>query len=390
MDTTPPPGTQLLYDAAPCGLLLAGADGVIVHANATACRLLQYECDELVGQRRFTDLLTMGGRIFHQTHLAPLLRMQGSVAEVKLELRRKDGSSVPVMANIRESAYEGRLYLHAAVIVAEDRHKYERELLLQRQRAEQLLAQHERDQLDLAATRAQAEDRALVAEHMVGIVSHDLRNPLSTIQMSATLLGMGQLTEQQRTVLARITRSVQRSERLISDLLDFTQARLGGGIKVAPAEVDLHQVAADAVGDLRAAFAEREIVHRGEGPGQWHADADRVAQALGNLVANAVNYGDPSRPVTVTTAGGEGGFTLSVHNEGPPIPAEQAARLFEAMVRGDAATGSRGVGLGLYIVREIARAHGGSVDVDSAQDRGTTFRLRLAARDGPAADSPAA
>src|SRR5215210_2161862 len=124
-----------VYDAAPCGLMVTDSAGLVLRVNATASRWLGYTADELAGKVRWRDLLTVGGRIFHQTHLAPLLRMQGSVAEVKLELRHKDGKSLPMILNMAERAEDTDLQVHLALFVTEDRHKYERELLLERKRA---------------------------------------------------------------------------------------------------------------------------------------------------------------------------------------------------------------------------------------------------------------
>lgn len=376
MDATPLPGTDQLYDAAPCGLLIAAADGRLLDANATLCRWLRYDKREVAGKMRLHDLLSVGGRIFFQTHLQPLLRIQGSVAEVKLELRGSDGKPVPVMVNIAERSWNGQALLHAAVFVAEDRHKYERELLLQRRRAEELAAQHGLDQQKLAAAQAQAEDRALFAEQLVGVVSHDIRNPLSVIQMSAVLLERGIGAEQQKAAVARITRAVQRVQHLVGDLLDFTQARLGGGVRIRKAPVDLHQALADSVTELAVAFPQCELRHERAGAGTCHADADRIVQAVGNLVANAASHGGRGRPITVRSESDEAQFRVRVHNEGEPIPPEVLPRLFQPMVRGADVT-SKGVGLGLYIVHEIARAHGGRVEASSTAEAGTAFTLHL-------------
>ena len=375
MDKPPLPPAEQLYEAAPCGLLLAAADGRLLSANDTLCRWLQYERVDLLGSMRFQELLTMGGRIFWQTHLQPLLRIQASVAEVKLELRRKDGKAIPVMVNIAERPWQDGTLLHAAVFLAEDRHKYERELLLQRQRAEELASQHARDQQELAAAQAQAEDRALFAEQLVGMVSHDIRNPLSVIHMSAILLERGISGEQQAQAVARVSRAVRRVQHLIGDLLDFTQARLGGGLSMRKAECDLHQAIADSVSELGVAFPDRSLQHQAAGPGACVADADRITQAIGNLVANAASHGDPGTPITVRSEGASGRFRVSVHNGGRPIPAELLPGLFEPMVRGAGPGGPKGVGLGLYIVREIVRAHGGTVEVRSSAEGGTTFEL---------------
>lgn len=380
MSLPPLPGVDELYDAAPCGLLVAGPGGVLLHANATACRWLHYERSELVEKMRLQDLMATGGRIFFHTHLQPLLRMQGSVSEVKLEIRTKDGKALPMILNITEQAWQGSSLWQVSAFIAEDRHKYERELVAQRQRAEQLTEQVERDQRELRAARSQAEDRAQFAEHLVGMVSHDIRNPLSVIHMSALLLERGVPAEQQKAVVARVARSVARVQNLVADLLDFTQARLGRGLRVAIERVDLHRAVGDAVTELGIAFPGRTVRHAQLGAGACMADPERIVQAVGNLVANAVNHGAPDRPITVRTETTGAGFRIEVHNHGQAIPPDLLPQLFEPMVRGAAAGPAKGVGLGLYIVREIVRSHGGEVTVTSGAEEGTTFAITLPQR----------
>jgi phosphoserine phosphatase RsbU/P len=370
------PGPEQLYHSAPCGLLLTDANGDVLLANDVLCTWLQCSREELVGRKRFLDLLTVGGRIFWQTHLQPLLRMQSSVAEVKLEMVRPGGAPLPVMVNVAERPWnEGKL-LHIAVFVAEDRHKYERELLLQRKRAEELAEQHARDQQQIQEARAQAEDRARFAEQLVGMVSHDIRNPLSVVQMSGVLLDRGVSPEQQKQVTLRITRAVRRMQHLIADLLDFSQARLGRGLSIHKRSCDLQQAIADGVAELAIAFPESGLRHERVGEAVMEADADRIVQAVGNLVANAVNHGARGEPITVRSEAGESVFRVSVHNHGKPIAPELLPRLFEPMVRGAAPGASQGVGLGLFIVREIAHGHGGEVDVRSREE-GTVFAIAI-------------
>lgn len=372
-----PEPLRQVYEDAPCGLMLSDMGGRLLRVNGTICRWLRLQPEQLLAMR-FQDLLTVGGRIFYQTHIGPLLRMQGSVAEVKLEFRLRDGEAVPVMVNLSEGTVDGEQVVHIAALVATDRHRYERELLAERRRAEDLAAQYAQAQGELAIARAQAEDRAKFSEQMVGIVSHDLRNPLSVISMSLVLLGMGDLNAQQRTVVSRIDRSVKRAERLVGDLLDFTQARLGSGIAVNREPMDVHEAVGESVAELSDTFPDRAILHERLGPGACSADGDRIAQAVGNLVTNAVHYGDPERPITVRTQGHAHGISISVHNEGPAIPVSTQDGLFDPMIRGTATgTGPRGVGLGLFIVREIAKAHGGTAQVRSSVNEGTTFTLAL-------------
>ena len=169
-----------------------------------------------------------------------------------------------------------------------------------------------------------------------------------------------------------------RAVALTSDLLDFTAARLGKGISVTPAELDIHASVAELLDDLRVAYPAHAIAHLCEGDGTCAADHHRVTQVVGNLVSNAAAYGHLDRQITVTTRGGELP-TVVVHNEGTPIPTEKLAGLFEPMTRGTEAAGkARSIGLGLYIVREIARAHGGTAGVVSTLAGGTTFTVTFA------------
>ena len=183
--------------------------------------------------------------------------------------------------------------------------------------------------------------------------------------------------------LQRIVSATGRAQRIIHDLLDFTRARLGGGLPAQCRALDFHALARQVMEELRAAHPERELSLEQHGDGQMFWDGDRVAQVLTNLVTNALHYSPPGTPVRVRTwsEAGEGG--LEVHNEGPPIAADVRARLFQPLQRGVEGDGARrSVGLGLYIVEQLVRAHGGLIDVRSEEGEGTTFRVRLP-RGGP-------
>lgn len=161
---------------------------------------------------------------------------------------------------------------------------------------------------------------------------------------------------------------------MVRELLDFTQSRIGSGIPVDLAQLDLHQFMSDHLGPLSRAHPGRQLNHRSQGAGACEADASRLAQLTDNLVNNAVAYGDPDEPITITTTIRKDCFSIAVHNRGVPIPPPVLARIFEPMVRGyTSGAHSSGVGLGLYIVRQIARAHAGDVEVHSSAEQGTTF-----------------
>jgi sigma-B regulation protein RsbU (phosphoserine phosphatase) len=367
-----PPAAELsqeareLLDAAACGLVQTSDDGTFLRANRTFCQWLGIPAETLVGRRRFQDLLTMGGRVFHQTHWAPLLRMQGSLSEVKLELVHADGSKIPMVLNAIRRPHAGANVHEIAAYVAHDRDKYERELLLSRKRFEDLVAEATRHQ-------AEAKDRAVFAEQMIGIVSHDLRNPLAAVHMAAAVLARGELSPAQQRLIGSITRSTERATRLIADLLDFTQARLGAGLPVERRPIDLHETVEEAVEELRLLYPDRTLEFRRTGGGACTADANRLIQLIGNLVSNAMTYGARAAPVTVHSTIEAASFAIAVHNLGPTIAPEAQATLFQPMTRGThEASASRSVGLGLFIVREIARAHGGTTFVQSTPEAGTT------------------
>ena len=363
--------TQDVLDQAPCGLAQTDAQGLLRRANLTFCQWLDYRADELVGQRKLQDLLTTGCGIFHQTHSLPLLLQQGSVSEVRVQMLRKDGQMLPMLLNVRRHAQQGEVVDDYALFVAQDRDRYEKELEQARTKLEAMVA-HANE------LQAQASDRAMFAEEMVGIVSHDLRNPIMAILMSAELLDKSNVSPSQSAVLARILRAGDRASRLIANLLDLTQVRLGSGLLVSPALMDLHATVAGAVQESSQVYPDRMLRHVQQGPGPCIADADRLAQLVGNLVSNAMAYGEPGAAVVVTSARQAGGFSLSVHNLGSPIPADIMDKLFERMMRGcDQVNTGRSVGLGLFIVNEIAKAHSGTVSVASTLEAGTTFTVMI-------------
>lgn len=218
---------------------------------------------------------------------------------------------------------------------------------------------------------------------LMGVLGHDLRNPLGAVRNSAEyLMRTDKLTGAQTKAVARIQSSTGRMREMVDDLLDYTRTRLGAMLPVAPHPVHLGQVCRQAVDELSAFHPERTLRMdcSGELAGQW--DASRLAQLLSNLVANAIQHSAPDTPVTVTVRGEAEDVVLQVHNEGPPITARARSVLFEPLMRpvvkeAERREGSSGLGLGLYIARQIAVAHGGEITVDSSEREGTTFNVRL-------------
>ncbi|WP_164011723.1 PAS domain-containing sensor histidine kinase [Pyxidicoccus trucidator] len=239
-----------------------------------------------------------------------------------------------------------------------------------------------RDIRQRRALEQETRRRTGFEQQLLGIVSHDLRNPISAITLSAgTLLRRSDLDERQRQPLNRILASAERANRLIRDLLDFTQARLGGGLPMRPRPMDFHAFTRQVLDEIQVSHSERELQVEQQGDGQGSWDADRLAQLVGNLLGNALSYSPPDSPVRVATRGDAQDVVLEVHNTGDAIPDEVLPRLFQPMQRGvTSGTSSRSVGLGLYIVDQIVRAHGGGITVTSLPSQGTTFTVTLPRR----------
>ena len=226
----------------------------------------------------------------------------------------------------------------------------------------------------------QEQERSDFEQQLIGIVSHDLRNPVSAIRLGAeSLVRAGGLNERQQKHVARIHASSDRAHRMIRDLLDFTSARLAGGLRIARQPSDLHELVDTVLDEVRQTHADREIrsIRRDDGRGNW--DPDRIAQVVQNLVTNALKYSPADTPVRVETWAEGDSLLLCVHNQGAPIAPERLGRLFQPLQRAtdDVDRTGRSIGLGLYIVKQVLEAHGGTIAVDSSAEHGTTFTVRL-------------
>lgn len=221
--------------------------------------------------------------------------------------------------------------------------------------------------------KIRAESEADLRERVVAIVGHDLRNPLSAISMAGHLLvHREELPERERAVAQRIVDSAARMSRIIAQLLDYARLRQGRSLSLSLTSGDVAAVTRDVVEELRLARPDAVIGLEREGDCAVVCDVDSLAQVVSNLVGNALQHGEGA--VTVRVRGEEDVVVLDVHNRGPPIPPAVLPRIFEPFQRGES---SMSLGLGLYISREIVRAHGGQMEVRSSAEQGTTFVVRL-------------
>ncbi len=359
-----------LYDNAPCGYLSALSGGLIVKVNQTFLAWTGHRREDLVGRRRFQDLLTAGGRIFHETHYAPLLRMQGAVREIAVDLVCADGRRLPALINstLKKDADGDPLLVRTTVFNATDRKEYERELLRERQRAEQ---------------------EAKAKSDLLSMISHEIRTPLNAITGVGHLLGMTELTAQQQK-LVRILRSSSESLLgLINDILDFSKIEAG---KVALEErsVDLRQLVHGIADNLRVKAEEKSLalaVHVDERvPGEVLGDPVKIGQVLTNLLGNAIKF-TSTGSVTATLQVRERiadavSIDFQVADTGIGIAPDRLPHIFDEFTQANYDIGLKygGTGLGLTISKKLVELHGSHIAVESELGRGTMFSFALRLR----------
>jgi signal transduction histidine kinase len=235
-----------------------------------------------------------------------------------------------------------------------------------------------------------AAEAARMRNLFLGVLSHELRTPLSTIMASGeSLLIAAKGGKVLPEAADRTLRGARRIQSMLDDLLDYVRSGLGEGMRVTTAPANMDQICTRVIGEVQAIHPGRVIDLRTVGDSSCVCDGQRIAQSISNLLGNALRHGARDMPVTVKVDGSAADtITISVHNAGSPIPGDTRETLFEPLVRGAGADhGGYNLGLGLYVVREIASAHGGAVDVRSDDETGTVFSVTLPRDAGAAAAS---
>ena len=345
------------------GLLTTDQQGTVVAVNERLANWLGLDAS-LVTDTPFVEMLTKASRIVFETSVVPLLSLNGHVDGVSLDLKDAKGQKLPVLLSAEETGSSERKVTSFVFLLADARRAYER---------------------DLSDARAKAEDRlttslheAQLREQFIAILGHDLRNPLASIRSAMNILSREPLSQRSQHIVELTNGSVQRMSLLIQNVLDFAQNRLGSGINLTlTAGTALKAEIEQVVGELRSAQADREIQLETCDLDTVRCDVPKVGQLLSNLLGNAVTYGDPSQPIEVRAVRPSAdSFELSVKNYGAPIPETAMARLFDPFVRSTSQEDQQGLGLGLHIASEIAKAHGGSLRVKS-DDSFTCFTLLI-------------
>lgn len=358
-----------LYETAPCGYLSVSPDGKVVKANRTLTDWLRVENSGALVGKSLHDILGFGGKIAFETHLAPLLRMQGHVHEIALDLLTADGEKLPTIANAAEKREpDGRhLFTRLTFFKAVDRRTFERSLIEARAKAE-------------AESKAHRE-AALLREQFIAVLGHDIRNPLGALAAGVHMLDRKeQLSERGKSILQEMTGSIDRASALVDDLLDLARGSLGGGFHInRDTDEPLTPVLEQVVAELRSVAPDREIAVQIDIEEPVYCDRSRMGQLASNLLANAITHGADDRPIRFDASTKGDVFNLSVCNGGEAIPEDVRERLFQPFFRGATRASRNGLGLGLYIASEIAKAHGTILQVSSSAEE-TCFKLEFNAR----------
>ncbi len=228
-----------------------------------------------------------------------------------------------------------------------------------------------------AATLKTRDDEARLREQFVGVLGHDLRNSIAAIDAACHLLALEPQSDKTREMIGWGKEAVARMTRLINDFTDFARSRLGEGLAIDITDkVALGDVAEQVVEEIRRAHSKREVRHNFNFGRPRDCDPDRISQLLSNLVGNALAHGAPDNPIHVSGGVVDDMVSLKVENGGDPIPKDALATLFELFSRADSQGANKGLGLGLYIDKQIAIGHGGTMTVRSDVES-TVFTLEM-------------
>jgi signal transduction histidine kinase len=352
-----------LYENAPCGYVTTTPEGTLLKINATFVAMTGRPREWLLSSCRFQDLLTSGGRIFWDTHLRPLLRLQGYVREIALEMQLPS-RQLPILFNAveRRAGGGGEFVVRMTLFDASDRRRYERELVLARNAAEQ-------------AATARSE--------LIAMVSHDVRAPLSAMLTAAHMLAKTDLTPQQARYARIIDSSATHALTLLNSILELSSLE-GGHAQLRVKDFDLWQMAETVIAGARLAAIQNSTVDvvlaiQPQVPRMVTGDREKLAQVLSNLLTNAVKFTHQGRVSLMVSSrerrNGHVALEFIVSDTGIGIPEERLQAVFQEFTQASDEIGEQygGTGLGLAICRKLLALYGSELHVTSTVGQGTTF-----------------
>ena len=370
-----------LYEMAPCGYMSTTSNGRIVKVNRTFSEWTGYKQQQLTGGMRFLDLLTVGGRIFYETHFDLLLRMHGHVDEIALDVACKGGGIIPTLVTAkqkRNTAAEPVLN-RLTIFNATERKRYEHELLNARKRAEDSAAELSCANAELARSNVALLKANDELAQFAYAANHDLQEPLRSITVYTQLLAkryQGVLDDNADSFIRYILEGSLRMRRLIEDLLSFSRAQ-NSGLVLRPTEMEL---ALDvALANLRSSIDESGAIITHDKLPRATVDAARMVQVFQNLVGNAIKYRRPEKTVRVHISVSRQGleeWLLGVEDNGlgfEPQYSEQIFGMFKRLYGKEIP----GTGIGLAICKKVIESHGGRIWATSKPGVGSHFHFTV-------------
>lgn len=356
-----------LYENAPCGYLSTLPDGTFVKINRTFLNWVGYDETELLFQKKFQDLLPIGGKIYYDTHFGPLLQMQGFVNEVQFDIKGRQGQQLPVLVNtIQLKGEDKKPLLHRTTVFnITDRRKYEQELLRAKKEAE-------------AATRVKAE--------FLSTVSHEIRTPMNAIISIANLLQEMKHTGEQEEYFRILKLSADNLLHLINDILDYSKIE-AGRVMLAEKSLNLRELISALHYSLNITAEEKGLTIRTDIdeklPDQVLGDPVKIGQVLTNLLSNAIKFTERGHVLLqlqvqeLTEA--EVSVDFHIKDTGIGIPQDKLERVFEEYTQADYETNLKygGTGLGLTISQKLLALYGSKLAVMSEEGKGTDFSFNL-------------
>lgn len=354
-----------LYDSAPFAYVSTLADGIIVQANQAFYQLTGLGAAETLGKKRFQSLLTLAGKVFHDTHFMPLLQMQGHVSELAFDMVTRDGRRAAVLVNSKLSTGRTPVLVRTLIMEAHGRRAYEQELLAEMRKAEE----------------------ALVAKTaLLNTLSHEIRTPLGVIGMATQILRRNELTADQEKYIGIIASSSNRMLEVVNDILDYSRITQGK-LALVLREFNLRELVESLIESFTVKIDNRSIYIRGDIapaiPTMVMGDPVKLRQVLTNLVGNAVKFTDRGG-VTVSvrmlgSSAGETALQFDVADTGIGIAPSRLSRLFKDFSQADDDIEMKygGSGLGLSISMKLVELFGGTIRVQSEPDRGSVFSFSI-------------
>lgn len=355
---------ERFFEQSISGFLITDPQGTILKSNTRLGEWMGLPAEALK-DTRFQDLFSIGSKVYYETHLWPLLRMQGFFDEVLLDLSGPGEQKMSFLVNALECRDENNQpeCIYFIVTKAVDRIVYEKNLQHEKRLIEEKLAAEK----ELLALR----------EQLIAVLGHDLRNPLASTLLASEMLSESLTDEKYTGILEILKRSSLRMDELIGTIMDFAKSRMGGGFPIAWQHVDLQPVLQQVVDELVLGSGGKEIRATFDIEEPVYCDPDRIAQLVSNLLANSLTHGASDTPVSMEVSHRNGTLEFSVRNKGEKIPDDLLQTLFEPFTREGKRKSQNGLGLGLYISSEIARAHNATLTCIST-DEETCFSFRMA------------